>query len=84
MIFSKNLQIFTNIGKWLRRLVRIFFPNLINAIFREYSIISCQKKKRNEKILFFFMEKFYFENVKFGQIFLESAKYYNIFAQAFM
>ena len=49
VIFSKMLQNFTNIGKWLRRIVRIFFPNLINAIFREYSIISCQKKKTMKK-----------------------------------
>ena len=38
--------------------MRIFFPNLINAIFREYSIISCQKKKPNEKILFFSWRNF--------------------------
>ena len=53
LIFSKILQNFTNIGKWLRRLQELSFPDIVELIFERYTTISCQEKNPDQKILFF-------------------------------
>ena len=64
LIFSKILQNFTNIEKWLRRLEQLSFPDIVKLIFERYTTISCQEKNPDKKY-YFSMEKFYFQNVKF-------------------
>ena len=53
LIFSKILQNFTNIRKWLRRLEELSFPDIVELIFERYTTIPCQEKNPDQKILFF-------------------------------